>query len=155
MLSSAHPLLSTKWFFEKIFPPINSALHLNIRVDAANLNLKQQSVLMASPGRLFWGEHWPATEALLRRVNALNPQKIGFVFTEASFDYAYQFLLRKPSRAFAHVRVANPSRVLEDPAFQPDVIIAEKNEGAGFDYHEKSYRLAMESDGKWLYVPIK
>ncbi|MET7255910.1 ArnT family glycosyltransferase [Dyadobacter fermentans] len=155
LLSSAHPFLSTKWFFEKIFPPINSALHLNIRVDAANLNLKQESVFYASPGRLFWGDHWPGTETLLKQVNALNPQKIGFVFTEASFDYAYQFLLRKPGRAFAHVRVANPSRVLEDPAFQPDVIIAEKNEGAGFDYHEKSYRLAMESDGKWLYVPIK
>lgn len=155
LLSSAHPFLSTKWFFEKIFPPINSALHLNIRIDAANLNLKQESVFYASPGRLFWGDHWPATEILLKQVNALNPQKIGFVFTEASFDYAYQFLLRKPGRTFAHVRVANPSQILEDPAFQPDVIIAEKNDGPGFDYHEKSYRLAMESDGKWLYVPLK
>ena len=155
LLSSAHPFLSTKWFFEKIFPPINSALHLNIRVDAANLNLKQESVFYAGPGRLFWGDHWPGTETLLKQVNALNPQKIGFIFTEASFDYAYQFLLRKPGRTFAHVRVGNPSRVLEDPAFQPDVIIAEKNEGAGFDYHKKSYRLAMESDGKWLYVPLK
>lgn len=155
LLSSAHPLLSTKWFFEEIFPPINSALHLNIRTDAPNLNLKQKSVLNTSPGRLFWGEHWPGTEALLQRVNALNPKKIGFVFTEASFDYAYQFLLRKPGREFAHVRVGNPSRVLENPAFQPDVIIAEKNEGPGFDYHEKTYRLALESDGKWLYVPSK
>jgi len=153
LLSSAHPLLSTKWFFEKIFPPINSALHLNIRVDAANLNLKQESVLYASPGRLFWGDHWPGTETLLKRVNALNPQKIGFVFTEASFDYAYQFLLRKPGRTFAHVRVGNPSRVLEDPAFQPDVVIAEKNEGSGFEYHGKNYRLALESDNKWLYIP--
>jgi 4-amino-4-deoxy-L-arabinose transferase-like glycosyltransferase len=155
LLSSAHPFLSTKWFFEKIFPPINSALHLNIRIDAANLNLKQESVLYASPGRLFWGDHWPGTEAILEQVNALNPQKIGFVFTEASFDYAYQFLLRKPGRIFAHVRVRNPSRVLEDPAFQPDVIIAEQNEGPGFDYHKKTYRLVLESDGKWLYVPSK
>lgn len=155
LLSSAHPLLSTKWFFEKIFPPINSALHLNIRIDAANLNLKQESVLYASPGRLFWGDHWPETEALLREVNARNPQKIGFVFTEASFDYAYQYLLRKPGREFAHVLVGNPSGVLENPAFQPDVIIAEKGFGPGFEYHGKTYRLTMESDGKWLYVPSK
>lgn len=155
LLSSAHPLLSTKWFFEEVFPPINSALHLNIRTDAPNLNLKQESVLHASPGRLFWGDHWPATEALLRQVNALNPKKIGFVFTEASFDYAYQFLLRKPGREFAHVLVGNASGALEDPAFQPDAIIAEKSEGRGFDYHQKNYRLALESDGKWLYVPLK
>jgi 4-amino-4-deoxy-L-arabinose transferase-like glycosyltransferase len=155
LLSSAHPLLSTKWFFEKIFPPINSALHLNIRTDAPNLNLKQESVLYASPGQLFWGDHWPATEVLLQQVNARNPQKIGFIFTEASFDYAYQFLLRKPGRKFAHVLVANASGVLEDAAFQPDVIIAEKSVGAGFDYHGKSYRLALESDGKSLYIPSK
>lgn len=155
LLSSAHPFLSTKWFFEKIFPPINAALHLNIRVDAANLNLKQESVLYASPGRLFWGDHWPGTEALLQQVNALNPQKIGFLFTEASFDYAYQFLLRKPGRQFAHVRVGNPSRVLEDPDFQPDVIITEKSQGPGFDYHGKTYQLTLESDGKWLYIPSK
>ena len=155
LLSSAHPLLSTKWFFEEIFPPINSALHLNIRTDAANLNLKQKSVLHASPGRLFWGDHWPGTEAILKQVNALNAQKIGFVFTEASFDYAYQFLLRKPGREFAHVLVGNASGVLEDPAFQPDAVIAEKSEGPGFDYHGKTYRLALESDGKWLYIPSK
>lgn len=155
LLSSAHPLLSTKWFFEEIFPPINSALHLNVRIDGANLNLKQESVLYTSPGRLFWGDHWPETEALLQQVNALNPQKIGFIFTEASFDYAYQFLLRKPGRQFAHVRVGNASGALEDPRFQPDVIIAEKSEGPGFDYHGKTYRLALESDGKWLYIPSK
>jgi hypothetical protein len=155
LLSSAHPLLSTKWFFEEIFPPVNSALHLNIRIDAANLNLKQESVLHASPGRLFWGDHWPGTEALLEQVNALNPQKIGFVFTEASFDYAYQFLLRKPGREFAHVLVGNASGVLEDPAFQPDVIIAEKSEGPVLDYHKKTYRLALDTDGKWLYILSK
>lgn len=155
LLSSAHPLLSTKWFFEEIFPPINSALHLNIRIDAANLNLKQESVLHASPGRLFWGEHWPGAEALLEQVNALNPKKIGFIFTEASFDYAYQFLLRKPGREFAHVLVGNASGVLENPAFQPDVIIAEKSEGPTLKCHEKTYRLALETDGKWLYIPLK
>lgn len=155
LLSSAHPLLSTKWFFEKIFPPVNSALHLNVSIDAANLNLKQESVLYASPGRLFWGDHWPETEAFIQQVNALNPQKIGFVFTEASFDYAYQYLLRKPGRTFAHVLVGNASGVLANPSFQPDVIIAEKNLGAGFDYHQKNYRLGLERDGKWLYVPLK
>ncbi|OJV19778.1 MAG: hypothetical protein BGO21_21765 [Dyadobacter sp. 50-39] len=155
LLSSAHPLLSTKWFFEKIFPPVNTALHLNIRIDAGNLNLKQESVLYASPGRMFWGDHWPAAEALLQQVNALNPRKIGFIFTEASFDYAYQYLLRKPGREFAHVRVGNASGVLEDPAFQPDVVIAERNEGSGFNYHGRNYRLILESDGKRLYVPSK
>ncbi|GGN10875.1 hypothetical protein GCM10010967_53420 [Dyadobacter beijingensis] len=155
LLSSSHPLLSTKWFFEKVFPPINSALHLNIRIDAANLNLKQESVLSAEPGRLLWGEHWPEMQVFLAQVNARNPQKIGFDFTEASFDYAYQYLLRQPGRTFAHVRVANPSHVREDPAFRPDVVIAEKPAGQAFDYHGQRYVLQWEADGKWLYVPSK
>jgi hypothetical protein len=155
LLSSAHPLLSTKWFFEKIFPPINSTLHLNIRVDAPNLNLKQESILNAAPGRLLWGDHWPEMQEFLAHVDALNPQKIGFDFTEASFDYAYQFLLRKPGREFAHVLVGNPSRKLEDPAFQPDVIIAEKNEGNTFGYNGKTYRMGWEGNGKWVYIPSK
>ncbi len=55
LLSSTHPLLSTQWFFEKIFPPINAALNLNIRIDSSNLNLKQPSILSATPGRILWG----------------------------------------------------------------------------------------------------
>lgn len=153
LLSSAHPLLSTKWFFEDVFPPINNALHLNIRIDAANLNLKQESVLHAAPGRLLWGDHWPEMEVFLGQVNALNPQKIGFLFTEASLDYAYQYLLRKPGREFAHVLVRNPSRKLEDAAFQPDVILAEMHAGTMLDYHGRRYELRWQGDGKWLYAP--
>ncbi|MGV3601795.1 MAG: ArnT family glycosyltransferase [Dyadobacter fermentans] len=154
LLSASHPLLSTRWFFEKIFPTVNNALHLNMRIDAANLNLKQESVLHATPGRLFWGDHWAGLEGLFERANALNPQKIGFVFTEASFDFAYQFLLRKPGREFAHVMVGNPSRVLESAAFQPDLIISEKNMGNGFDYNGQSYRLDWQSGDRWLYVSV-
>lgn len=154
LLSASHPLLSTKWFFENVFPPINSALHLNIHIDATNTNLKQESVLFVTPGQAFWGDHWPETEAFLARVNALNPHKIGFNFTEASFDYAYQALLRKPGREFAHVLVRNPSRMLENPRFQPDVIISEKDEGGTFGYHGKTYRLDAHTNAKWLYVPI-
>lgn len=155
LLSASHPLLSTKWFFEQIFPPINSALHLNIRIDGSNTNLKQESVLFVTPGQAFWGDHWPETEAFLARVNALNPQKIGFDFTEASFDYAYQALLRRPGREFAHVLVRNPSRMLEKPTFQPDVIISEIDEGGRLGYHGKTYRLDWQGHGKWLYVPAE
>lgn len=154
LLSSAHPLLSTQWFFEKVFPPINAALNLNIRIDSSNLNLKQPSILSATPGRILWGDHWPEMQDFQNRVNALNPQQIGFDFTEASLDYAYQFMFRKPGRTFGHVLVHNPSKVLEDATFQPDLIISEKDEGQDFDYHGKIYRLQWEGGDKRIYMPL-
>lgn len=154
LLSSAHPLLSTQWFFEKVFPPVNAALNLNIHIDSSNLNLKQPSILSATPGRILWGDHWPETQDFQNRVNALNPQQIGFDFTEASLDYAYQLMFRQEGRTFGHVLVDNPSKILEDPAFQPDVIIAEKDEGQAFDYHGKTYRLQWARGNKRIYVPL-
>lgn len=153
LLSVTHPLLSTKWFFESVFPPINSALHLHIRVDSTNSNLKQESILWASPEEILWGDYWAEMREFKKHVNSLNPQKIGFNFTEASFDYAYQYTLRKPGRVFEHVMVKNPSAKLEKPAFQPDLIISELDEGKEFVYHGRRYDLHWAHHGKWIYIP--
>jgi 4-amino-4-deoxy-L-arabinose transferase-like glycosyltransferase len=154
LLSVTHPLLSTKWFFETVFPPINSALNLNINIDR-NMNLKQESVLFSTPEREIWGDYWPETEKFLNEVNALRPQKIGFDFEEDSPDYAYQYSLRGPGRTFEHVSVKNLSKVLENPDFQPDVIIAEHYEGEEFYYHNKLYTSRAFALDRWLYVPVR
>ncbi|MCE6993024.1 glycosyltransferase family 39 protein [Dyadobacter sp. CY323] len=153
LLSVTHPLLSTKWFFETVFPPINSALNLNINIEG-NMNLKQESVLFSTPEKALWGDYWPETEKFLKEVNAHHPKKIGFDFEEDSHDYAYQYSLRSPGRVFEHVAVRNLSGTLEKPDFQPDVIIAERYEGEKFSYHNKLYiSLAFALD-RWLYVPV-
>lgn len=155
LLSVTHPLLSTKWFFEKVFPPINSGLHLNIQIDSNNMqNLKQESILFASPEKIMWGDHWPEIQELKNFVNSINPTKIGLDITEASYDYAYQFSLREPGRTFEHIAVKNPSKVLENPTFQPDLIIAEKYEGEHFIYHGKTYLIKWRAKDKWIYVPL-
>jgi 4-amino-4-deoxy-L-arabinose transferase-like glycosyltransferase len=154
LLSVTHPLLSTKWFFEKIFPPINSGLHLNIQIDANNMqNLKQESILFASPEKIMWGDNWSEMERLKNFVNSVGPQKIGLDIKEASYDYAYQFSLRKPGRRFGHVAVKNPSKILEDPTFQPDLIIAENYEGEHFSYNGRSYLIKWRATDKWIYIP--
>ncbi|TLU98229.1 ArnT family glycosyltransferase [Dyadobacter luticola] len=154
LLSASHPLLSTKWFFEEVFPPINSALNLHINIEG-NVNLKQRSALMISPLEAFWGEYWRDAEKVRAEVNALHPQKIGFDFEEHSYDYAYQYLLQKPGRTFGHVAVRNPSKILEKSNFQPDIILAEHYEGEKFSYHRKVYFARRIVDGKWLYIPLQ
>jgi 4-amino-4-deoxy-L-arabinose transferase-like glycosyltransferase len=153
LLSVTHPLLSTKWFFESVFPPINSALHLNIQIDSTNNNLKQESILWASPEEIIWGEYWSELQELQKQVNALHPKTIGFNFTEASYDYAYQYILREPGRIFEHVLVENPSKKLEKPTFRPDVIVSELGEGKEFVYHGQHYKLHWSKDSKWIYIP--
>ena len=153
LLSSTHPLLSTKWFFETVFPKINTALHLNMQVGAKNLNLMQESVLFAKPEKIIWGDFLPETEALTRYVNARNPQKIGFVFTEASYDYAFQYSLQKEGRIFEHVMVRNPSNALEKSEFQPDLILAERFEGEQFACHGQKYKVGFHKRDKWIYIP--
>jgi 4-amino-4-deoxy-L-arabinose transferase-like glycosyltransferase len=154
LLSSAHPLLSTKWFFEKVFPMINSTMHLNMQVDSDNLqNMKRESVLFAKPEKIIWGDYWDEMEKLKNYINSLNPKRIGFDFVEASSDYGYQYSLRGPDRIFEHILVRNPSKILENPTFQPDVIIAEHYEGEQLHYHGKTYKVEWKGREKWIYVP--
>lgn len=152
LLSVTHPLLSTKWFFEKIFPAVNTTLHLNINTENL-LNLKQESILYNSPEKIIWGDAWPEVSQLKNYVESLEAKSIGFDFNEASYDYGYQYVLRKPNRHFKHIAVRNPSQVLEKTAFDPDCIIAEVDEGEQFSYHGITYVKKWSGTSRWLYVP--
>ncbi|WP_031528210.1 ArnT family glycosyltransferase [Dyadobacter crusticola] len=155
LLSVTHPLLSTKWFFEKVFPPINNALNLKIHVGPGNVNLMQESIIFSPPEKIVWGDHLPEMQRLTNFIEAQNPQKIGFDLTEASYDYAFQYSLRKEGRIFEHVSVRNPSKVLENMAFKPDIILAEVYEGTAFECHGRKYMLGFHTLDKWVYVPVK
>ncbi|TLU88869.1 glycosyltransferase family 39 protein [Dyadobacter sediminis] len=154
LLSVTHPLLSTRWFFEKIFPVINSGFHLNINTDNL-LNLKQESILYSSPEKIIWGDNWIEIQSLKYFVDSLQARKIGFDFTEASLDYGYQYILRAPERHFEHIAVRNASSKLENPAFVPDCIISEHDEGSVFSYHGKIYFKKWSGTFRWIYVPEK
>jgi hypothetical protein len=152
LLSVTHPLLSTKWFFEKIFPVINSSLHLNINTDNL-LNLKQESILYSSPEKIIWGDNWNEIRSLKNFTDSIQAKNIGFDFTEASLDYGYQYILRASNRHFEHIAVRNPSAKLENPSFVPDCIIAEHDEGNAFTYHGKTYLRKWSGTFRWIYVP--
>ncbi|QRR03277.1 glycosyltransferase family 39 protein [Dyadobacter sandarakinus] len=152
LLSVTHPLLSTRWFFDEIFPPVNKALHLNIRTEN-QLNLKQGSILFSTPEKMLWGDQWPEIERLKTYVDSLDVAHIGFDFEEYSYDYGYQYILRKPGRQFAHVKVRNASAMLELKDFKPDCIIAEHDEGDRFFYHGKWYRKTWSGTFRWVYTP--
>jgi hypothetical protein len=153
LLSVTHPLLSTKWFFEKVFPPINSAFNLNIRVGPENQNLMQESILFSSREKMIWGDQLGEIQRITDYINARNPKKIGFDFNEASFDYAFQCALKKEGRIFEQVAVRNPSRVLEKTTFKPDIILSEHFEGDAFTCHGQKYMLGMQTRERWVYIP--
>ncbi|KQS23832.1 glycosyltransferase family 39 protein [Dyadobacter sp. Leaf189] len=153
LLSVTHPLLSTRWFFENVFPPINNALNLHIHVGPGNANLMQESIIFSPPEKIIWGDHLAEIQNLTSFIESRNPQKIGFDLKEASYDYAFQYSLRKEGRIFEHVAVRNPSKVLENPAFKPDLILAEVYEGAAFDCHGQKYVLGFHTLDKWVYIP--
>ncbi|MCE7068054.1 glycosyltransferase family 39 protein [Dyadobacter sp. CY326] len=155
LLSTSHPLLSTKWFFEHIFPKVNSTFNLNINVSANNLNLMQQSILFASREKIVWGDNWDDLNTMRDFVDSLGAKNIGFDFEEASLDYGYQYILRKPERHFEHVAVRNPSKVLENKTFKPDCIIAEHFEGDQMNYHGRTYVKKWSANGTFVYVPAK
>ncbi|KAA6441064.1 glycosyltransferase family 39 protein [Dyadobacter flavalbus] len=152
LLSVTHPLLSTRWFFEKIFPIVNSGLRLNINTHN-QLNLKQESILYSNAEKMIWGDDWHEIRALKKFVNSLQAKNIGFDFTEASLDYGYQYTLRAPDRHFEHIAVRNASVKLENPAFVPDCIISEHDEGNEFRYHGKTYLKKWSGSFRWVYVP--
>jgi 4-amino-4-deoxy-L-arabinose transferase-like glycosyltransferase len=154
LLSTTHPLLSTKWFFENIFPKVNTALNLNIKVGSGNMNLKQESILFASPQEIVWGDYWEDARSMCAFVDSLNVKNIGFDFEESSLDYAYQYVLRKPGRHFEHVAVRNPTKVLENKTFNPDCIIAEHFEGDQMNYHGRTYVKKWQRNGTFVYVPV-
>jgi len=154
VLSVTHPLLSTRWFFEKAFPIINRPLQLNINPDKL-VNLKQESILFSSPEKIIWGDHWDEIKSVVNYVDSLKANKIGFDFEEPTYDYGYQYVLRNPYRRFEHVLVRNASKVLEDPDFTPEVIIAEHDEGDSVRYHEKTYYRKWSGTFRYIYVPVK
>ena len=154
ILSVTHPLLSTKWFFEKAFPIINKPLKLNIQPDKL-VNLKQESILFSSPEKIIWGDHWDEIKSLVNYVDSLKAKNIGFDFEEPTYDYGYQYVLRNPERRFEHVLVRNASKILEDPNFTPEVIVAEHDEGDSIAYHGITYYRKWSGTFRYIYVPLK
>ena len=152
ILSVTHPLLSTKWFFEKAFPVINKPLKLDIQPDKL-VNLKQESILFSSPEKIMWGDHWDEIKTVVNYVDSLKANKIGFDFEEPTYDYGYQYVLRNPKRRFEHVLVRNASKILEDPNFNPEIIIAEHDEGNSVTYHGKTYYRKWSGTFRYIYVP--
>lgn len=155
MLSNSRPLLSTNWFFDTVFPKVNNTFNLNIRVGSHNRNLKHESILFESPEKIVWGDYWQHANAMRGFVDSLGAKNIGFDFVEASMDYAFQYVLRKPERHFEHVAVRNPSKVLENKTYNPDCIIAEHFEGDQMNYHGRTYVKKWQRDGTFIYVPTK
>ncbi|MCF2490228.1 glycosyltransferase family 39 protein [Dyadobacter sp. CY347] len=154
VLSTSHPLLSTKWFFEEVFPKVNSGLNLNIHIGKGNMNLKQPSILFAAPTKIVWGDYQEQALNMRAYVDSIGAKKIGFDFIESSLDYAYQYVLRKPGRHFEHVMVRNPSQFLEHKTFNPDCIIAEHDEGNHLHYHGRHYVKEWSANGTFIYVPV-
>ncbi|MCF0050989.1 glycosyltransferase family 39 protein [Dyadobacter sp. LJ53] len=154
VLSTSHPLLSTNWFFEEVFPKINTAFNLNIHVGKGNLNLKQPSILFAEPEKIVWGDYTDQALRMRAYVDSIGAKNIGFNFLESSLDYAYQYVLRAPDRHFEHVLVRNPSRSLENKTFIPDCIIAEHFAGNQISYHGRRYEKKWSTTGTFIYVPV-
>ncbi|CAG5007683.1 hypothetical protein DYBT9275_04103 [Dyadobacter sp. CECT 9275] len=154
LLSVTHPLLSTKWFFEEVFPSVNKSLHLSINTDNI-YNLKQESILFASAGEIMWRDEWAQMQSLTRFIDSIHARNIGFDFTEASYDYAFQYSLRRPGRHFEHVLVENPSRSLEKQSFIPDCIISEKTKQPYLTCRGNAYHLGWLEGNRAVYVRVK
>jgi hypothetical protein len=152
LLSSAHPVISTRWFFDDVFPIINKPLKLNIEVEKL-YNLRQKSILESTPGEMLWGENWPEIVEMVKLVDAVNAKNIGFDFEEYSHDYAYQFALQKEGRQFRHVMVRNPSASLEDKNFRPDCIISEYQHGDFILFRGINFKRRWSGRGRSLYMP--
>lgn len=153
ILSASHPLLSTKWFFTKVFPVVNQ--HIKMKVEPEKqANLMQESILFASNNQIMWGDQWPEIATLVSYVDSLNAKNIGYYFEERSYDFAYYYVLRKPGRRFSHVAVANESRIFESPDFKPDCIIAEIDRGQSFIYNQITYEKKWSSRSRSVYLPV-
>lgn len=152
LLSATHPLLSTRWFFEEVFPVINKPLGLNIEPDKLS-NLKQKSILESTPGEIVWGESWPEIQEMVALIDAVDAKNIGFDFEEYSHDYAYQYAIKKEGRRFGHVMVRNPSSSLEDKEFRPDCIVSEHQHADIVVYRGVTYQRKWSGRGRSLYIP--
>jgi hypothetical protein len=153
LLSVTHPLLSTSWFFEKVFPVINEPLKLNIQTEKLS-NLKQKSILESSAEETLWGDSWVEVENLVTYVDSVGAKNIGFYFEEYSYDYAYQYVLKKNDRNFEHILVRNPSRVLEKTGFVPDCIISELDRGEQLEYNSRQYIKTWRGVDRCVYLPL-
>ncbi|MCE7042234.1 glycosyltransferase family 39 protein [Dyadobacter sp. CY312] len=154
LLSATHPLLSTSWFFNIVFPMINKHIGLQIQPEKQS-NLMQESVVFNSGEQMIWGELWPAKKSIQIFADSIHAERIGFYFDEASYDYGYQYILRKRGRQFAHVAVQNPSYLLEKRDFNPDFIIADIDAGDRLFYNGIYYIKEYLSANTMVYVPEK
>ena len=154
LLSAAHPVLSTKWFFSDIFPVINKYVGLKIEPEKQS-NLMQKSVLFNSPEHILWGDQWPQIQSLMAFTDSVGARNIGFDFKEASYDYAYQYVLKDGTRHFEHILVQNPSRFLEKKSFHPDCIISENKNETRLVYNGIVYYKAWSMANRRIYVPEK
>lgn len=154
LLSAAHPVLSTKWFFADIFPVINKYVGLKIEPEKQS-NLMQKSVLFNSPEHILWGDQWPQIQSLIAFTDSVGARNIGFDFKEASYDYAYQYVLKAGKRHFEHVLVQNPSKVLEKKSFHPDLIISENHQDNELVYNGIVYHKAWTKADRRIYIPKK
>lgn len=152
VLSVTHPLISSKWFFETVFPIVNKPLKINIQPDKM-LNLKRESIIANSKEKMVWGDQWEEMNRLRAVVDSIQPNTIGFYFTEASYDYAYQFILRNDKRIFQHVMVKNQSKIMERKDFIPDCIVAEIDEGDMLVYHGRTFKKKWNGTNTWVYAP--
>lgn len=147
LLSNARPLVSTQWFFERLFPAVNQSLHLNIRVEGIN-GVKKKSILEMSRREMLWRDRYEEMDTVRAAVRALRPASVGLVFDEAGWDYAYQQDFGETR--LKHVNVQNASRVLEAETFRPDVLISETDTAAVLVCHHVPYvRLGRSSHTTW------
>jgi hypothetical protein len=154
LLSAAHPFLSTKWFFTDVFPVINKYVGLKIEPEKQS-NMMQKSVLYNSPEHILWGDQWPQIQSLVAFTDSVRAQNIGFDFNEASYDYAYQYVLKHRNRHFEHIMVQNPSKILEKKLFRPDCIISENKNENRIVYHGITYYKAWSMADRRIYIPEK
>ena len=154
LLSTTHPLLSTKWFFTQVFPVVNKYIHMNVDPEKQS-NLMHKSIIFNSANKILWGDEWSEIESLVAYVDSVNAQNIGYYFNERSYDYAFNYVLRKPGRRFEHIAVPNPSGLLESPDFHPDCIIAEIDRGPSFSYNGVIYNKKWFKRIRWIYLPQK
>lgn len=152
LLSATRPLLSTRWFFETVFPIVNKPIGMNIDVNKQE-NLLQQSVLFNSPRGIIWGIQEDEIRFLTQKIDSIKADRIGFIFHESSYDYGYQYSLRRPGRTFRHVSVLNPSTTLEDKTYHPDCILTECDNGDRFTYNGIIYSKKWSVRFRCIYQP--
>ncbi len=151
-LSNARPMVSTRWFFNEVFPSISQSLNLRIDLKRAT-HIKKKSIFSMSREEMLWRELYPSMDSLFNEVYRLAPRNVGLVFTnEAAWNYAYQQSLPKGA-SFEHVLIKNNSKRLENNTFVPDVIVSDNRQpDDSLLCHSFVYKLHWKGSGGSIYV---